>query len=288
MKVGITLGEPAGIGPEVVRKALKSGKLPRGFQYEVIGSTTGVVPGKLTKHSATLTLTALEVAVKKWRNGEIAAVVTGPVQKEQLSRVGFAYPGQTEFFAARCGLPLNHPVMMLTDRRLTVSLLSTHCSLLEAIQQIKPSKMRQVIELTHEHLQRLNKRKPRLAVAGVNPHAGENGLFGKEEQTIFKPVIQEYQRKGILISGPHSPDTIFHRASHGEFDAVICSYHDQGLIPFKLLAFATGVNVTLGLPLIRTSPDHGTALDLAGKNQADPRSMIEAIKLACKLVRTKE
>ena len=174
--------------------------------------------------------------------------------------------------------------MMLTDRRLTVSLLSTHLSLRDAIRRITAAKVRQVVQATDQYWVRLHGKRPRLAVAGVNPHAGENGLFGQEEQRILAPAIAELQSQGFLIAGPHSPDTVFHRAAQGEFDVVICAYHDQGLIPFKLLAFSTGVNVTLGLPIVRTSPDHGTALDLAGRGQADPRSMIAAIRLAGRIV----
>jgi 4-phospho-D-threonate 3-dehydrogenase / 4-phospho-D-erythronate 3-dehydrogenase len=286
--IGITIGEPAGIGPEVIRKALHSGKLPKGFRYEVIGNGTGVLPGRMTRKSAKLALGALEEAALRWQRGQLAAIVTGPVSKENLSRVGFTHPGQTEFLADRCGPEAGEPVMMLTDRRLTVALVSTHCSLREAVRRLSVTKyVRVARELSH-FFQGLGVKKPRVALAGVNPHAGEGGLFGNEEARFVVPAVRQLQAEGIDASGPHSPDTVFHRAVKGEFEGVVCAYHDQGLIPFKLLAFRTGVNVTLGLPMIRTSPDHGTALDLAGTGKADETSMVEAIRLACRLVRAKK
>jgi 4-hydroxythreonine-4-phosphate dehydrogenase len=284
--IGITIGEPAGIGPEVIRKALRDPRLPRGFRYRIIGDASGITPGKPTRLSARRALAALEESVRLWKAGEIGAIVTGPVQKENLADIGFAFPGQTEFFAARCG-KRREPVMVLTDPKLTVALVSTHCSLRDAVRRLSAAKIVHTARETDLFLRRTGIRRPRLALAGVNPHAGENGLFGNEETRILKPALAKARRAGVGLEGPFSPDTVFHRAAEGEFDAVICMYHDQGLIPFKLLAFVTGVNVTLGLPLVRTSPDHGTALDLAGKNKADATSMVEAIRLACRLVGAK-
>lgn len=282
MTIGLTLGDPAGIGPEVVQRALDSGKLPA-VDYLLIGEASGIKLGRPSTRSAERALSALEAAVQLWREGVIDAVVTGPVCKESLNKIGFTFPGQTEFLAARCGVPESQVVMMMTDPKLTVALVSTHCSLRHAVRQFTAQKLAHVIRLTQAHFLRLGKKSPRLAIAGLNPHAGENGLFGDEEQKIIRPVVTQLRAEGLEVSGAYSPDTIFYRAAQGEFDAVICVYHDQGLIPFKLLAFTTGVNVTLGLPLIRTSPDHGTAFGLAGKNQADPRSMIAAIRLAYQL-----
>ena len=283
--IGLTIGDPAGIGPEVIRKALRDPQLPRGFRYRVIGDASGVVPGKPSRLSARKALAALEESVRLWKAGEISAIVTGPVQKENLAAIGFEFPGQTEFFAARCGTR-REPVMVLTDPKLTVALVSTHCSLRNAVRRLSAPKIVRVARETDLFLRQLGIRRPRLALAGVNPHAGENGLFGDEEAGILKPALAAARRAGLDVEGPFSPDTIFHRATKKkEFDAVICMYHDQGLIPFKLLAFASGVNVTLGLPLIRTSPDHGTALDLAGKNKADASSMAASIRLAGRLVR---
>ncbi len=289
--IGITIGDPAGIGPEVIAKALRSGKLARGFRYEVIGLKNKIKPGRSTKCSAKIALRALDDAVARWKAGELSAIVTGPIQKETMAAIGFPFPGHTEYFAHHCGVAHDDVVMMLADKKLRVALCSTHCSLLDAIRQLKASKIVHVARITADFLHRIGIEKPRLALAGVNPHAGENGLFGDEESRILQPALWELKpiakAEKFTISGPHSPDTVFQRAAiEGQFDAVICAYHDQGLIPFKLLAFSSGVNVSLGLPLIRTSPDHGTALDVAGKNKADPRSMIEAINLAARMVRS--
>ncbi len=285
--IGITVGDSAGVGPEVVKKALSYSRLPRGFEFAVIGSREKVIPGKSTARSAQIALEALEQAALYLKNGKWAAVVTGPVQKESLVKIGFRYPGQTEFFAAGCGAKSSDAVMLLTGKKLRVALCSTHCSLIKAIQSLTVSKVCHVAEQTYFFLKKLKIRNPKIAVAGINPHAGENGLFGNEEARILQPAVKLLKERKLNVTGPYSPDTLFYRAAQGEFDAVVCAYHDQGLIPFKLLEFTTGVNVTLGLPIIRTSPDHGTALDIAGKNKADPSSMIAAIELACKLVKSR-
>ena len=175
--------------------------------------------------------------------------------------------------------------MVLTDPKLTVGLVTAHCSLRQALDRITPERIAKTARALHTFLVRIGIESPRLAMAGLNPHAGEHGLFGNEEQTIFTPAIETIRSEGINITGPYPPDTLFFQAVvNRKYDGVVCAYHDQGLIPFKLVAFETGVNVTLGLPLIRTSPDHGTALDLAGKSLADHRSMLAAIQLACRLV----
>lgn len=288
--IGITIGDPAGVGPEVIEKALHSGQLRRGFRYEVIGQRNKIKPGRSTKSSAQIALHALDDATRRWKSGEIAAIVTGPIQKETMSSIGFPYPGHTEYFAAQCGVKADDVVMMLTDKKLRVALCSTHCSLVDAVRQLNVPKIVHVTRVSADFLHRIGIRKPRLALAGVNPHAGEKGLFGDEECRILQPALEELKHweraEQFTITGPHSPDTVFHRAVQGEYDTVVCAYHDQGLIPFKLLAFNTGVNISLGLPLIRTSPDHGTALDIAGKGVADPRSMIEAINLATRILRS--
>lgn len=286
--IGITLGEPGGVGPEVVDKALASGQLPGGFRYEVIGRVPpGLKPGRATVRGARAALAALETTAERWKRGELAAIVTGPVQKESLTRIGFKYPGQTEFYAATAGVKASDVVMCLTEKRLTVGLVSTHCSLRQALGKLSVAKIVKVGRELDAFQRRLGVKSPRIAVAGVNPHAGEGGLFGNEEAKFVTPAVKQLRRAGIDATGPHGPDTVFYHAVDGRFDAVVCHYHDQGLIPFKLLAFSTGVNVSLGLPLVRTSPDHGTALDLAGKGKADPRSMVEAIRLAAKLARRK-
>ena len=224
---------------------------------------------------------ALEEAAALLASGEIQGIVTGPVAKRSLCDAGFAFPGQTEFFAARS--KTDNFAMCLTGGPLTVALVTIHVPLHEVPRLLRREEIVRVGKLLHGFLQQRLGRAPRIAVAGLNPHAGEEGRFGTEEQTIIAPAIAELARDGDY-TGPLSPDTVFHRAAQGEFDGVLCMYHDQGLIPLKLLAFDTGVNVTLGLPFPRTSPDHGTAFDIAGKGCANHRSMLAAIKLAAEML----
>jgi 4-hydroxythreonine-4-phosphate dehydrogenase len=287
--IAITLGDPAGIGPEIVHKTLHDSQLPRGFRFEILGEPQGetIAPGKSTRTSARLALKALEQAAQGCREGRYAAMVTGPVQKETIARLSSGFVGQTEFLARQCGLRDEAAVMVLTDPKLTVALCTQHCALRDALRRLTSRRIIHVVRQTDAFLRRLGIKQPRLALAGVNPHAGENGLFGDEEKRLLAPPLAALQREGINITGPHAPDTVFHHALHRGFDAVICAYHDQGLIPFKLVAFATGVNITLGLPIIRTSPDHGTALALAGRGVADHRSMLAAVRRACRLARAK-
>lgn len=287
--IAITLGDPAGIGPEVIAKTLRDARLPKGFRFEVLGkaSRKTVTPGKSTRTSARIALNALEEAVKGCLTGHFAAMVTGPVQKETLAHLQPDFVGQTEFLARGCNRPDDDAVMVLTDPKLTVALCTQHCALKEALKRLTARRIIYVAEQTADFLKRRGVKRPRLALAGVNPHAGEHGLFGDEEKRILQPAFTALRRAGLNVTGPHSPDTVFYQALQGKFDAVICAYHDQGLIPFKLVAFASGVNVTLGLPIIRTSPDHGTALDLAGRGKADHRSMLAAVQLACRLARAK-
>lgn len=284
-RIGITLGDPAGIGPEVIKGALASDQVPRDFEYVLIGSEVAA-PGHPTKESAQASLAALEESVARGLNGELSAVVTGPVSKNQLHQVGFEFPGQTEFFAARTGT--EDFAMCLTGGRLTVALVTAHVPLKDVAGSIREEEIVRVGGLLARFLRRRQIACPRIAVAGLNPHAGENGDLGSEEIEIINPAIKELRRKWVgeaAFSEAISPDTVFGRAAAGEFDAVLCMYHDQGLIPLKLHAFDEGVNVTLGLPFPRTSPDHGTAFALAGKGVARPDSTIAAIRLACELVR---
>jgi 4-hydroxythreonine-4-phosphate dehydrogenase len=287
-RIGITLGDPAGIGPEVVNAALASGKLPEA-DYRVLGETGGHSLGKPTPSSAKAAQAALEKAVLLARAREIDAVVTGPIHKANMYEIGFEFPGQTEFFAARCGI--ENFAMLLTGGRLTVALVTTHVSLAAVPKILRTSEIVRVGRLLQEFLQR-RVRTVRIAVAGLNPHAGEDGALGREEIEIIAPAIEELSTLNpqplTLFSGPFSPDTIFHRAIEGEFEAVLCMYHDQGLIPLKLHAFHEGVNVTLGLPFPRTSPDHGTAFAIAGRGLARAESMIAAIRLAVELAEETE
>jgi 4-hydroxythreonine-4-phosphate dehydrogenase len=281
-RIAITLGDPAGIGPEIIAAAMSSPALPKA-EYRLLGETTGHRLGEPTLEGARAALFALEEASRLALAGEVDAVVTGPVHKGRMYEAGFQFPGQTEFFAARCGV--KNFAMLLTGGRLTVALVTAHVPLSEVAGRLRKEEIVRVGKLLAPFLVRRGGK--RIAVAGLNPHAGESGNLGREEIEIIAPALEELLALGSQLSatfsGPHSPDTVFHRAIEGEFDAVLCMYHDQGLIPLKLHAFHEGVNVTLGLPFPRTSPDHGTAFEIAGKGIARPDSMIAAIRLAVEL-----
>jgi 4-hydroxythreonine-4-phosphate dehydrogenase len=284
-RIGITLGDCAGIGPEIVDLALNSNRIARTVESKVIGRYPGSRPGNPTTESARAAATALEEAVTLALRGELDAIVTGPVHKARMYEVGFKFPGQTEFFAERCGI--ENFAMCLTGRKITVALVTGHLPLRLAANALNRSEIVRVGLLLANFLASRSVSSPRIAVAGLNPHAGESGKLGHEEIEIIGPAVSELQSKiengESRIVGPVSPDTVFHRTIEGEFDAVLCMYHDQGLIPLKLHAFHEGVNVTLGLPFPRTSPDHGTAFEIAGKGIARPDSMIAAINLAVEL-----
>jgi 4-hydroxythreonine-4-phosphate dehydrogenase len=284
-RIGITLGDCAGIGPEIVDLALNSNRIARTAESKVIGKYPGSRPGNPTAESALAAAAALEEAVTLARRGELDAIVTGPVHKARMYEVGFKFSGQTEFFAERCGV--KNFAMCLTGGKITVALVTAHLPLREAASALKQSEIVRVGLLLADFLKSRSVSSPRIAVAGLNPHAGESGRLGREEIEIIAPAVSELQsgieNRESRIVGPLSPDTVFHRAMEGEFDAVLCMYHDQGLIPLKLHAFHEGVNVTLGLPFTRTSPDHGTAFEIAGKGIARPDSMIAAINLAVEL-----
>jgi 4-hydroxythreonine-4-phosphate dehydrogenase len=298
-RIGITLGDYAGIGPEVVDFALKSDRVPKSAEYKIIGKYPDCTPGEPTTETARAAAAALEEAVTLARRGELDAIVTGPVHKARMYEVGFKFPGQTEFFAERCGV--KNFAMCLTGGKITVALVTTHIPLSEVPRALKQQEIVRVGLLLADFLSRRSSAKadrsspavpaPRIAIAGLNPHAGESGKIGREEIDIIGPAIMalksEIRNPKSEITGPHSPDTVFHQAITGEFDAVLCMYHDQGLIPLKLHAFHEGVNVTLGLPFTRTSPDHGTAFDIAGKGLARPDSMIAALNLAVELASAK-
>ncbi len=282
-RILITPGDPAGIGPEVVRKALDSGLLPGGFDFQVLGSLHAATPGRPDDASALRALEALEESVRILKSDpDAVAVVTAPVSKATLQRRGFAFPGQTEFFAGRFGC--KEFAMCLSGASLSVGLATIHIPLANVSSGLTIEGIVSVGRLLAGFARRRFRREPRIAVVGLNPHAGEEGRFGDEEGRIISPAIDllNEEMPGVF-SGPHVPDAIFRRAVAGEFDAVLAMYHDQGLIPLKLLDFDTGVNVTLGLPKPRTSPDHGTAFDIAGQGIARADSMIHAIRLACEL-----
>ena len=288
-RIGIALGDCAGIGPEIVELALKSDRLARAADYKIIGKYPDCTPGHPTHETARAAAAALEEAVTLARRGELDAIVTGPVHKARMYEVGFRFPGQTEFFAERCGV--KNFAMCLSGGKLMVALVTTHIPLRKVPRALNKSEIVRVGLLLAEFLHCRDKNASRIAVAGLNPHAGESGKLGREEIEIISPAIAELKSKirnsKFEIIGPVSPDTVFHRTIEGEFDAVLCMYHDQGLIPLKLHAFHEGVNVTLGLPFPRTSPDHGTAFEIAGKDVARADSMIFAINLAVELTQNR-
>ena len=267
-RIGITLGDVAGIGPEIVAKALRSGKLDCRYDYEIIGD-----PKTKRRRDA---FDWLVVGAQRCLWGDLAALVTAPVSKELVA----PFPGQTELLADVAGT--KNFAMMLVGGPLRVSLVTIHEPLAKVPSLITGRRIRQVIRLTENFCHRLGIKHPRIAVAGLNPHAGEGGRLGNEERRIIAPAI-----KRTRATGPWPADTLFHKAYHGQFDAIVAMYHDQGLGPLKMIAFDTGVNLTLGLPFPRTSPDHGTAFDIAGKNIAKPDSLIAAINLAALLATTK-
>jgi len=308
------MGDAAGIGPEIIIKALadnelyskirplvigdaeaflqtadtirSSGKfvsfdtaeifdlknIPDGFNFGEVSAATGKAAGE-----------CIEKAVELWNRGEIDAICTAPINKKSLSLGGYEFPGHTEFIANLTDT--KEFAMSFFAEKLRVVLLSTHLPLSAAIGRVKAGALAELINFTDRSLSQLLKRKVQIAVAGLNPHASENGMFGSEERNEMEPAIAQCASSGIDVSGPYSPDTIFLRGYRGEFDAVIACYHDQATIAVKCLSFGSAVNVTLGLPLVRTSVDHGTAFDIAGKGIADESSMKAAILLAGELAK---
>lgn len=254
--------------------------MPSGCELEVLGCGTSHKPGHSSRESAREAFAALETAAQKLLSGDWQAVVTGPVCKRAMHQVGFNFPGQTEFFASRAGV--ENFAMCLTGGALTVALVTAHIPLASVSGLLCVSEIVRVGKLLADFLRARGIDQPRIAVAGLNPHAGEDGDLGREEIEIITPAVSELKMHG-KFQGPFAPDTVFHRAVEGEFDGVLCMYHDQGLIPLKLHAFHEGVNVTLGLPFVRTSPDHGTAFEIAGQGIARPDSMKAAIRLAAEL-----
>jgi 4-hydroxythreonine-4-phosphate dehydrogenase len=322
--LALTLGDPAGIGPDIALcawAAQSSQDIPpfvllgdetvlreraRALRLEVpigeisdaseapalfhralpllkIAGLAGVVPGQPDPASVPVVRQSIERAVRLVQQGAARAVVTNPVSKSVLYGAGFAFPGHTEYLAALVageGEP-PHPVMMLASPQLNVVPVTIHVPLKDVPRLLTPGLILATIEITARDLGRyFGLGRPHLAVTGLNPHAGEGGSLGREETEIIAPAIEAARAKGLNVTGPHPADTLFHAAARATFDAAICMYHDQALVPFKTLAFEEGVNVTLGLPFVRTSPDHGTAFGIAGTGNASPRSLIEALRLA--------
>ena len=280
--IGYTLGDQAGIGPEVIRAALQH--VPQGAEYKLIGKTIDCTAGCPTQDTAEAALEHLEQAAAALKSGEIDAVVTAPICKEALHRIGFHYPGQTEFFADRMGV--KDFAMCLTGKHLTVVLCTTHKAISEVPQLLTTEEIIRVATLLAHFLQRTGTPNPKLALAGLNPHNGENGAFGDEESRIIAPAIPRLQEliPTSHFAGPCVPDCVYRDAAQGLYNGVVAPYHDQALIPLKLLDFDNAVNATIGLPRLRVSPDHGTAFNIAGKGIANPASTIRAFEVALRSV----
>lgn len=276
--IGYTLGDQAGIGPEIIAKALPA--LPADAEYRLIGRAIPCTPGHPSTETSQAALEHLELAAEALKNGHIDAVVTAPVCKEGLHRVGFPFPGQTEFFAARLGV--HDFAMCLTGKKLTVALATTHIALSEVPGKLSTQELVRIGSLLVRFLQRTGIRHPRIALAGLNPHNGEAGAFGNEEQRIIAPAVTQLQAHlpQADIAGPCVPDCVYRDAASGQYDAVLAPYHDQALIPLKLIEFDSAVNATIGLPRLRVSPDHGTAFNIAGQGVANPSSTIRAFQVA--------
>ncbi len=282
-RIGITVGDPAGIGPEVAQKAVDSGRFDARADLRILGLPDKPVRmGKLSAACGRQAIETVRQGVQQCLGDELDAIVTGPINKYAVEMAGIPFTGHTEYIAGLCGNP--EVRMMLASNRLRVVHNTTHVSLAEACRLATADRVFATIELAGQGLKMLGEPKGVIAVAGLNPHAGENGLFGDEEEEEISPGIERAAFAGYNVIGPVSPDTLFRRAVDGEFAMVVAMYHDQGHIPSKLIAFEETVNVTLGLPIIRTSVDHGTAFDIAGKNVANPTNMICAIEMALRLV----
>jgi 4-hydroxythreonine-4-phosphate dehydrogenase len=315
--LAISLGDPAGIGPEVIAKCWDSRRQLGLPPFVAIGDGHSVaaiwdgpievvddpsqadaafdfalpliqvpaagtdVPGHPSMSGAHCSLDALELAVGLARSGSASAVITGPVAKEQLYAIGFQHPGQTEFVAERCGVAPGNVVMMLAGPTLRTVPVTTHLALHEVPRMLTSALIESRGRAALRGLQRnFGIAEPRLAVSALNPHSGEGGQLGREEIEIIAPAIAALAAEGWRVSGPHPADTMFHARARANYDAALCMYHDQALIPIKALHFEDAVNVTLGLPIVRTAPDHGTAFDIAGQDKADPRPMAAAIRMA--------
>jgi len=284
-RVAITEGDPAGIGPEIARRASADARVLKACEPVLYGAPSDerFEPGVLSADAARAAYDAIARATADAVRGDVAAIATAPINKEALRLAGYKWNGHTDLLAHLTGA--KHVAMMFYSDELRVVLATVHVPLADVPSLLTQRLMEQTIALTARELPRFDKVSPRIAVAGLNPHAGEHGLFGREEEDVIVPAIARCRERAIDVHGPFPADTVFVRARKGEFDVVVACYHDQGLIPVKLAAFGRAVNVTLGLPIIRTSVDHGTAFDIAGKGVADAESMIAAVLLAARLAR---
>ncbi len=306
--IAITIGDPAGIGPEIALRAgvdravLKlckpvligsrallarvARKLKLRVPKDVFDPTSefaaaDVVPGTVQAANGAAAARWVEVAIDSCREGRFAAMVTCPLNKEALAAGGVPFPGHTELLAHRCGV--SGEIMLMYDRKIAVALVTVHQAYTSVPGSLSVERIVHTGELLAQALRRLRKGEPRIAVLGLNPHAGEHGLFGNEESRFVVPAVEELRRRGVLCDGPLPPDTAFAPMNRKKYAGHVCLYHDQGLIPFKALAFDDGVNVTLGLPIVRTSVDHGTAFDIAWQGKATHRSLVSALMLAVTL-----
>jgi len=283
-RVALTVGDPAGIGPEIVEKAAADARVRAVCEPIVFAPPpANIRKGEASAAAGRAAYDTIVRAVEAAKQGEVDAIATAPINKLALAQAGLPWKGHTDLLAHLCGT--SRVAMMFHAPELKVVLLTVHVPLKDVASMITRELVDQTIAITSEALPRFGINRPRLALAGLNPHAGEGGVLGAEDDGVLAPAAAAARGRGVDIRGPYPGDTVFGRASRGEFDAVIACYHDQGLIPVKLLAFGSAVNVTLGLPIVRTSVDHGTAFDIAGKGVADPSSMIEATLLAARLVR---
>jgi 4-hydroxythreonine-4-phosphate dehydrogenase len=280
-RIAITAGDPAGIGPEIAAKAAADAGVRAVCEPIIFDSPAATTVGEVSAASGRVAYDTIVRAVDAAIKGDVDAIATAPVNKLAFAQAGLPWKGHTDLLAHLCGT--SRVAMMFHAPELKVVLITVHVPLSEVSALITPELVGQTIDLTSAALPRFGVIKPRLAVAGLNPHAGEGGVLGVEDDRVLAPAVAAARARGVDVSGPFPADTVFVRASKGEFDCVLACYHDQGLIPVKLLAFGHAVNVTIGLPIIRTSVDHGTAFDIAGKGVADPGSMIEAVKLAARL-----
>ena len=281
-RIAVTEGDPAGIGPEIARRAASDPRVLAACEPVLYGTPDGrFTPGVLSGDAGRAAYDAIVRATDDAMGGRVAAIATAPINKAALRLAGLPWNGHTDLLAHLTGA--RHSAMMFFSDELRVVLATVHVPLADVPALLTQRVMEQTIALTARELPKFDKVPPRIAVAGLNPHAGEQGLFGREEEVAIAPAIACCREKGIDVSGPFPADTVFVRARRGEFDVVVACYHDQGLIPVKLVAFGRAVNVTLGLPIVRTSVDHGTAFDIAGQGVADAGSMIEAVLLAARL-----
>lgn len=285
MRIAITAGDPRGIGPEIITKALADPRIGGRCEFVVIGPTgagldvqesVGAWSGSNPAEAGRLAGFAIERAVQMALNGDVAGIVTAPIDKSALLAGGFDYPGHTEMLAALTGTDV---AMMLASDKLRVVLATTHVALKDVVGHVTHQAIVSAASVTRKGLKEwFGIQEPRIALCAINPHAGDGGRFGLEDQTVLTPAAA-----AARIAGPFPADTVFVRAMRGEFDAVIAPYHDVGMTAIKVASFGSAVNVTLGLPFPRTSPDHGTALDIAGQGKADPSSFIEAVLLCCQI-----